>query len=135
MGHGVGLVVGKGEKSFLNSEGLKNLSRLPMEGEQGLSQGVVLHFNIRPLNTVSKPPSYGFEESLLCCKPGGKAFRGPGPLLTPIDLVLCKDPRKKEISPAGHETLNTTTVDNINTRSYDHILAFFAPSKWGALQQ
>jgi hypothetical protein len=92
-----------------------------MEGEHRFSQGIVLHFDIRPLDAVSKPPSNGFEESLFCREPDGKTFGGPGPLPTPNDLFLCKDPTKKEVSPASHQTLDPTNVHNINTRSNDHI--------------
>jgi hypothetical protein len=91
-----------------------------MEGEHGFSQGIVLHFDIRPLDAVSKPPSNGFEESLFCREPDGKTFGRPGPLLAPDNLFLCKNPTQKEISPASHQTLNSIYIDNINTRSNDH---------------
>ena len=92
-----------------------------MEGEHGFSQGIVLHFDICPLDAVSKPPPDGFEESLFGCEPDGKTLRGPGPLPTTDDLFLCKDPTKKEISPAGHQALDPTNIHNINACSNDHI--------------
>ena len=95
MGHGVGSIVGKGEENILNSEGLANLLCLSMEGEQGFSNGIVLHFDICPLNTVSKPPPNGFEESFLCREPDGKTFWRPRLLLAPDDLFLCKDSVQK----------------------------------------
>jgi hypothetical protein len=91
-----------------------------MEGEQGFPQGVVLYLDIRPLNTVSKPPSNGLEKSLLCCEPDGKAFRGPRPLLAPINLFLCKNPTEKEVPPASHQAFNPTNIDDINTCANDH---------------
>jgi hypothetical protein len=92
-----------------------------MEGEHGFSHGIVLHFDIRPLDAVSKPPSNGFEESLFCRKSDGKTFRRPGPVLAPGDLFLCKDPTQKEIAPARHQMLDPINIHNINTRSYNHI--------------
>jgi hypothetical protein len=91
-----------------------------MEGERGFPQGVVLHFDIRPLDAVSKPPSDGFEESLLCGKPDGKAFRGPAPLLAPDDLFLREDATEKEVSPTSHQTLNPIDIDDINACADDH---------------
>jgi hypothetical protein len=92
-----------------------------MEGEHGFSQGIVLHFDIRPLDTVSKPPSDGFKESLFCREPDGKTFGWPGPLLAPDDLFLCKDPTKKKVSPASHQMLDPINIHNINTRSNNHL--------------
>jgi hypothetical protein len=130
MGHGIGSVVGKGEKSLFNSEGFVNLLCLSMEGEHGFSHGIVLHFDIRPLDAISKSPSDGFEERLFCRKSNGKTFRRAGPALTPGDLFLCKDPTQKKISPAGHQTLDPINVHNVNTRSDDHLqIAGFKDSR------
>jgi len=120
MGHGIGSVVGKGEKSLFNSEGFIDLLCLSMEGEHGFSHGIILHFDIRPLDAVSKTPSDGFEESLFCRKSDGEALRRAGPVLTPGDLFLCKDPAQKKIPPAGHQMLDSIDIHNINTRSDNH---------------
>jgi hypothetical protein len=55
MRHGEWLVVGKGEKGSLDPTGLKNLLCLSMEAEEWFSQGIVLHLDIRPLDSISKP--------------------------------------------------------------------------------
>src|SRR4030043_977860 len=120
MGHGVGSVVGKGEKSLFDSEGFENILCLSMEGERRFPHGIVLHFDIRPLNTVSKPPSDGFEKSLFCRKSSGKAFRGPSSLLTPNNFFLGKNPTEKEISPSSHHTFDPINIHNINTNSNNH---------------
>src|SRR4030043_716453 len=120
MGHGVGSVVGKGEKSLFDSEGFENLLCLSMEGERWFPHGIILHFDIRPLNTVSKPPSNGFEKRLFCRKSSGKAFRGTGSPLTPNDLFLGKNPTEKEISPSSHDTFDPINIHNIDTCSNNH---------------
>ena len=106
MGHGIGSVVGKGEKSILNSEGFTNLLCLSIEKEDGFSQRIILHFNIRPLNTISKPPSNGFEESLLSCESDSKAFGRSGPLPTVNDFFLCEDPTEEKVSPTSYQALD-----------------------------
>src|SRR5271157_2275254 len=103
MGHGIGSIVGKGEKSLFNAEGFISLLCLSMEGEHGFSHGIVLHFDIRPLDTVPEPPSDGFEEGLFCRKSDGEAFSRAGLALTPGDLFLCKDSTQKKISPTAHQ--------------------------------
>jgi hypothetical protein len=130
MRHGIGSVVGKGEKSLLNSEILENLLCLSMKGERRFPHGIVLYFDIRPLNTVSKPPSNGFEKSLFCGESDGKTLRGPGPSLAPEDLFLCKHAIEKEVSPASHQMLDPIYIHDINACSNDH-LGVFAPNKWG----
>jgi len=99
-----------------------------MEGEQGFSQIIVLHFDIRPLNAVSKPPSNCFEESLFGREPDGKTFRRPGPFPTPNDFVLCEDPTEKKVSPASHQALDPINIHDINTRSNDHEFSRYAHS-------
>jgi hypothetical protein len=91
-----------------------------MEGEHGFSHGIVLHFDIRPLDTVPEPPSDGFEEGLFCRKSDGEALSRAGLALTPGDLFLCKDSTQKKISPTAHQMLDSINVHNVNTRSDDH---------------
>jgi hypothetical protein len=91
MSHGIGLIVGKGEKSLFNAECFINLLRLLVEGEHGFSHGIVLHFDIRPLDAVSKPPSDGLEEGLFCRESDGKALGRPGL----ISFFVKTRPRKK----------------------------------------
>src|SRR4030042_850651 len=124
MGHGVGPVVGKGEKSIFNSEGFTDLLCFSMEGEQRFSHRIVLHFDIDPLDSVSKPPTNGLEESLFGCKPNGKTFRRPSPFLAPDNLLLCKDSTKKEVSPTGHHPFDPFNIDNVDAGSNDHMLQF-----------
>src|SRR3989304_6232452 len=120
MSHGIGSVVGKGEKNILNSEGFAHFLCLSIKREQRSSHGIVVHFNICPLNTVSEPPSDGFEESLFCCKSDGKTFLRPSLLLAPQDLCFCEDPTEKEGPPASHQTVDSINIYDINPRSDDH---------------
>jgi hypothetical protein len=55
MCHGIGSVVGKGEESLLDSMGFEDFLCLSMEGEQRFSHRIVLHFDIRPMDTAPKP--------------------------------------------------------------------------------
>ena len=100
--------------------GFEDLLCLPMEGEERFPQGIILHFDIRPLDTISKAPSNGFEKGLLGCKPNGKTFGGAGPLLTPDDFSLCKDPTKEEVSPTSHHTFDPFDIHDVDTGSNDH---------------
>jgi len=72
MGHGVGPVVGKGEKNILNAEGLANLLCFSIKGEEGFSHEIVLHFDIGPLNTVSEPHPMALRKASLAANRAAK---------------------------------------------------------------
>jgi hypothetical protein len=127
MRHGVGSLVGKSEKNLRDSLGFKDLLCLSLEGEERFSQGVVFHFNVCPLDAVSKAPSDGFEKSLLGRKPAGETLGRTSPSLTPKDFFLCKNPAEKEISPTRDQPPDSFDIDDVDTRSNDHN-QFKAPS-------
>jgi hypothetical protein len=81
----------------------------------------VLHFDIRPLNSISHSGSDCFKKSLFGCKEDGKAFSRSGPSLAPEDLLLRKDPAKEEISPAGYHLLDPFDIHNVDTCTENHI--------------
>src|SRR4030042_1176800 len=121
MGHGAGSVVGKGDKSPLNWVGLEELLCLSAEGETRFSCGFVLHFDVRPLNSIPQSGSDRLEKGLFGCKKDGKTFSRSGPSLAPEDLLLRKYPAKEEISPAGHHLFNPFDLHNVDTGTNNHI--------------
>jgi hypothetical protein len=120
MSHGIESLVGESEKSLFDSLGFENLFCLSMEGEERFSQGIVLHFDIRPLDAISKASSNGFEKGLLGCEPNGKTFGGAGPFLTPDDFSLRKDPTKEEVSPTSHHTFDPFDIHDVDAISNNH---------------
>jgi hypothetical protein len=121
MSHGVRSLVGESEESLFDSLGFEDLLCLSMAGEERFPQGIILYFDICPLDTISKAPSNSFEKGLLGCKPNGKTFGGASPFLTPDDFSLCKDPSKEEISPTGHYTFDPFNIHDVNTRAENHL--------------
>src|SRR4030066_454943 len=121
MGHGAGSVVGKGDKCPLNPVGLEELLCLSAEGEMRFPRGVVLHFDIRPLNSIPQSGSDRLKKGLFGRKKDGKTFSRSGPSLAPEDLLLRKYPAKEEISPAGHHVFNPLDIHNVNAGTKDHI--------------
>src|SRR5512139_2769205 len=120
MGHGVGAVVGKSEKSVSNSEGFRNLLRLAMKGERRFSQGIVPNFNVGPLNSISKAPSDCLQKGFLGCKTRCIALGRSRSSLTPQDLFLGEDTLEKGVPPAVHDPLDPIHVDDVNAASHYH---------------
>src|SRR4030042_1433712 len=120
MSHGVESLVGESEKSLCDSLDFEDLLCLSIEGEERFPQGVVLHFDIRPLDAISKSPSNCFEKGLLGCEPNGKTFGGAGPFLTPDDFSLRKDPTKEEVSPTSHHTFDPFDIHNVEANANTH---------------
>jgi hypothetical protein len=81
----------------------------------------VLHFDIRPLNSIPQSGSDRLEKGLIGCKEDGKTFRRSGPSLAPKDLLLREYPAKEEISPTGHHVFDPLDIHNVNTGTEDHI--------------
>jgi len=121
MGHGIRSVVGKREKRLMNPMGLEDFLCLSSKGKQRFSDGITLHFDIRPMNPLTKSQPYRFKKGLLSCEPGGKAFGGTSSVLTPEDFFLCKNPAKKEVSPPSHHILNSFDVYNVNAGTNNHL--------------
>ncbi len=122
MRHGVGSLVGKSEKGPRDSLDIEYLFCPPVEREERFSQGVVLHFNVRPPDSVSKAPANGLEKGLFGRKPDGKTLGRMSPSLTPKDFFLCEDPAEEEISPTRDHALDPVNIDDVNARSNDHLL-------------
>jgi hypothetical protein len=120
MGHGVGSLVGESEKSLFDSLGFENLLGLSMEGEERSPERIILHFDIRPLDTLAKAHSNGFEKGLLGCKSSGEAFGGAGSVLTPDDFSLGKEPTQEEVSPTSHHTFDPFNTDDVDAISNNH---------------
>ncbi len=120
MGHGVRPVVGKGEMRLGDAMALQDLFGLSMDGKEWFPQGVVVYLDIRPSNPVSKSPADRFQKGLLCRKTQGEAVRGPASLSTSLDLSLGEHAVEKKVPPSGHDLLDASNIDDVNTRPHDH---------------
>nr|MBP1709000.1 hypothetical protein [Deltaproteobacteria bacterium] len=120
MGHGVRAVVGKGEESFSNSEGFRNVLRLAVEGERRFSQSIVSNLNVRPLDSISKAPSDGLQKGLFGRKTRRVAFGRSRSFLTPHDFFLGEDPAEKMVPPSVHHPFDPIHIDDVNAASQDH---------------